>query len=342
MLPSNPSSSSSFSSSCIERYHEPSSPPPTSPKVNLLCGTIREFLDKSGSCDLVLSASYEEYLSFERELNKPIILTGKEVDSIRSANPLVRKIPVLTKLRYDYEPDKNRLTIKGMPASVHNGIIPYLVKLRTRFVVSGFLTIHELENHVHYDYGTDVVLPGLGGSLDTTSRKKYTTKKQPDAAFYYINRSGAFPKKDAFPRIVFEVAFSQSYDSVVQDAHQWLVRSGGLVQLVVVVKLDEGVYPQVVADQEETEKEGEEDHDTHTASSIYSSEFSSPAGYEHWVAHCDPNDWIGPITGFIELYRYNTVTKKAEMDGSRYVCFHLTITAYTDHIYIGFLSRIIS
>lgn len=42
-----------------------------------------------------------------------------------------------------------------------------------------------------------------------------------------------------FPRIVFEVAFSQSYDSVLEDARQCLMRSHGATKLCVIVKLEE-------------------------------------------------------------------------------------------------------
>lgn len=42
-----------------------------------------------------------------------------------------------------------------------------------------------------------------------------------------------------FPRIVFEVAFSQSDDSVLEDARQWLMRSHGAITLCVIVQLEE-------------------------------------------------------------------------------------------------------
>lgn len=116
-----------------------------------------------------------------------------------------------------------------MPTPLHNSIIPTVGRIERRFVTSGFLTSNELEDHVTHDFGTDVIL---------TSLRRGTAKKQPDAAFYYIDRSGTSPERDLFPRLVFEVAFSQSYDSVIEDARQWLVRSGGAVQLVV-----GGVFP---------------------------------------------------------------------------------------------------
>lgn len=220
-----------------------------------------------------------------------------------------------------------------MPTPLHNGIIPTVGKIERRFVTSGFLTSNELEDHVAHDFGTDVILPSLG-----LRGKKRTAKKQPDAAFYYIDRSGTSPERDLFPRLVFEVAFSQSYDSVIEDARQWLVRSGGAVQLVVVVKLEEGVHPNAVVDVQEVRKkdreqrdivrteggeiqdsgDSDDDDDTGTSSN-YSSEFSTPEGYQRWKTECNPDDWVGPITGFLELYRYNPVSKTAEMDGPRFV-----------------------
>lgn len=94
-----PVPSSSYSSSYAERYDEQlaSSPPPSSPKVSQTIASttrvlaeIRCFLDNHyylASQDLVLLVSYIEYLKFEKELNKPSVLTSKEVDSIRSAKP---------------------------------------------------------------------------------------------------------------------------------------------------------------------------------------------------------------------------------------------------------------
>lgn len=62
-----------------------------------------------------------------------------------------------------------------------------------------------------------------------------------------------------------------------------------------------------------------ENDDDDTGSSNYSSEFATPEGYQHWKTECNPDDWVGPITGFLELYRYNRVSKTAEMDGPRFV-----------------------
>lgn len=202
-----------------------------------------------------------------------------------------------------------------MPTPPHNSIIPTVGKMVRRFLISGFLTSIELENHVAQDFGTDVILPSM-----RLHGKKRTAKKQPDAAFYYIDRSGPFPKRDPFPRLVFEVAFSQSYDSVIEDARQWLVRSAGAVQLVVVVKLKEGFHPNVESGEIQDAGDPEDDDDNDdTGSSNYSSEFSTPEGYQRWKTECNPDDWVGPITGFLELYRYNRDTKTAEMDGPRFV-----------------------
>lgn len=200
-----------------------------------------------------------------------------------------------------------------MPTHLHNSIIPTVGRIERRFVTSGFLTSNELEDHVAHDFGTDVILPSL-----RLRGKKRTAKKQPDAAFYYIDRSGTSLERDLFPHLVFEVAFPQSYDSVIEDARQWLVRSGGAVQLVVVVKLEEGFHPN--AEGGEIQEAGDpENDDDDTGSSNYSSEFSTPEGYQRWKTECNPDDWVGPITGFLELYRYNRVSKTAEMDGPRFV-----------------------
>lgn len=68
-----------------------------------------------------------------------------------------------------------------------------------------------------------------------------------------------------FPRVVFEVAFSQKHDPVTEDARDWLIRPQGFVKLVIVIKVTEGSIPpnllgedHDVAEEEGQEKEEEE------------------------------------------------------------------------------------
>lgn len=43
----------------------------------------------------------------------------------------------------------------------------------------------------------------------------------------------------AFPSWVWEVGFTESYIDLLEDARQWLEKSGGRVKLVTIVKLEE-------------------------------------------------------------------------------------------------------
>lgn len=211
-----------------------------------------------------------------------------------------------------------------MPILLHNNIIPTVGRIKRWFVTSGFQTSDELENHVTHNFDTDVLLRRM-----RLPGKKRMAQKQPDAAFYYIDRAGTSSKRDQFPRLVFEVAFSQSYNSVVEDARQQLVRSVGAVRLVVVVQLEEGVYPNAesggIQDAEDLENNNDD-----TGRSSYLSKFSTPEGYQCWRTEWNPDDQVGPLTGFLELCRYNRDSKTAEMDGPRFVIKPLPLFVLAD------------
>lgn len=140
--------------------------------------------------------------------------------------------------------------------SLHNSPIPTVGKIERQLITSNFLTSNEIEDHIAQDFGINLILrrTKIGG-------KKRTGKKHPNAAVYYIDRVGTSPERDLFPRLVFEVAFSQSYNSAVEDAPQWRVKSGGIIQLIVVVKLKEGVHRNAAADVQEVKKNDREQRD---------------------------------------------------------------------------------
>lgn len=98
-----------------------------------------------------------------------------------------------------------------------------------------FLSVKE-RNSLVINVGNEVAIPG-DPTLPDGMRD--STVLTPDAA-YSLSTELFPPELTRFPRVVFEVGFSQSYESLKESAREWLLRGQGLVKLVVVIKLIEG------------------------------------------------------------------------------------------------------
>ncbi|KAI5780242.1 hypothetical protein DFH27DRAFT_529781 [Peziza echinospora] len=66
-----------------------------------------------------------------------------------------------------------------------------------------------------------------------------TRTKQPDLAIIPTPEVATTECADIFPTVVFEVGFSQGWESLMEDARLFLMGTGGVTTLVVLVKLDE-------------------------------------------------------------------------------------------------------
>ncbi|KAL0631344.1 hypothetical protein Q9L58_009790 [Maublancomyces gigas] len=309
-------SSNSSNRAHLESFHLPSSPPPKNGKslpviqhtssppatentapASAILTRIRYFLENDyhlGAKQLVQTITSYEFRSFIRELQSPLVLPGEQVKH----------------LRYDYDAETSRLTVKGMLTPVHEALGPTVAYMNRSIVSPTFLTVREVDHHVRMHGSMDCALPTRTrrSSSSDTPRKKQPSIKQPDAAFYYLDRSRGFPVKDAFPSIIFEVAFSQTYDSVVDAARQWIIRSEGQIKLAVVIKLTEGpIIPSDNAD----------DSDASSDEEKYGSEFSCADAYNDFNLHCSPAVWVGPLDGFLELFRYDPVLKTVYQEGAR-------------------------
>lgn len=126
-----------------------------------------------------------------------------------------------------------------MPGSVHNALVPYLGDSKEG-IQSTQPTMTTTERRaIMFTPGSDVALFRNTPSSVITGRGKHSSGifKALDAAFTFMVSRGA--GRTGFPRIVLEVAFSQAYESVLEDTRQWLVRSHGAIKLCVIVKLEE-------------------------------------------------------------------------------------------------------
>lgn len=198
-----------------------------------------------------------------------------------------------------------------MISPIHEAVGHLVNLMKEDMIFDRFLCRAEAR-HLLINTNGSVALP----SSVRGSKFRVAAMKQPDAAFQFADPAA---RLEAFPRVVFEAAFSQSYESVKDYAGQWLLRSEGAVKLVVVIKLFEGpIEPPVVPGSEDPTPETNDDDPESPASSV-SSAFSTASGYTNFLNTADPTLWVGPISGFLELYRYDPATKTVYIDGPRYV-----------------------
>lgn len=255
--------------------------------------------------------------------------------------------------RYDYSPENSILTIKAMPGSLHNTVANTSAELLVDMRELGFLSRVE-RSCISADVGTDVELPtvrSLSRPGGKSKSKSGTACKQPDVAYYFIDKTTSIWRRDVFPRVVFEVALTQKYETLIEDAKDWLVRSQGMVKVVVLINLHEGPIPTQPTDIEpgnepKTEKvisitqdaEAEnDDNDTDAddlapevpdeaippgPTSPATSQSSTAQEYVDDLLRDPPSTWVGPISGTIQLYRYDPNTGTACCDGPKHVSSH--------------------
>lgn len=252
-----------------------------------------------------------------------------------------------------------------MPGSLHNVVANASTELLDDMRDIGFLSRSE-RRWIITDTGTDVELPTSRSlSHDGGKSKSGTACKQPDAAFYFIDRTTSPWRRDIFPRVVFEVGLSQKRETLIHDAQDWLVRSQGLVKVVVVINMDEGPIPAqatVTTDiQGDNESEPEEaasvtvdtaDNDANDAddsvantdtaddlaptgrveaippgpSSPTTSQSSTAQEYADDLLRDPPTKWVGPISGTIALYRYDPNSGTARRESAEHVSPHLLVS----------------
>jgi hypothetical protein len=212
-------------------------------------------------------------------------------------------------LRHNYNSSKEFLTISAMPTAVHDSLGAFLVHVKERMAVTGFLSEEE-SSRVRLRTGTDQNLPSDHNRLPV--HKKAGVIKQTDASFVVRNR--------LFPTIVFEVGFNQRYEALVEDCEQWLPRSEGHVKRCFLINITENDRDVLChAGQDVGAIDAEAGHnkydDTMTVSAL-----------EELYASIKVDEWVGPFVACLEEYRYDSQTRRGVPHGPRIVScapFHL-------------------
>lgn len=200
------------------------------------------------------------------------------------------------KLYYEYDAEGGILTLKSSNSS------PFTVAIQ-EVLSSCFLKIgaaHPDENRIEF-YRKVHHLPPRAGSRD------YSLKVADASTDEDIKEVNCM--QDLLPNVVLEVAFTQSYESVVEDARQWLVKSLGAVRLAIVVKFKEGAINNPgpgLGVASGSSNQG-------PVKPLRSQ--ASPGSSRAVV----PEEWVGPIVGFMEIWRYDSESSSIFIDHPRVV-----------------------
>ncbi|KAA8897381.1 hypothetical protein FN846DRAFT_921515 [Sphaerosporella brunnea] len=259
--------------------------------------------------DLVLTVPHSAYLS--------PALTGLLAACDRqhrrwSFNPYIAGKPAFGTLR-----------ICSMVRSVHNSLGKHVSDLFRAMNRAPFVADAEAE--VLDIFAREVKLPSIKYQRSEKCCKWPAWAKTPDAGFYV--QQGA---DESLPRVVCEIGFSESYDDLLDDAYQWLLKAPD-VQLVVLVKVEEdskGLVARQKSRQDEIaelvwrfgnrlarsrlkmrpelrRKRKADDNDSD----------SDTALYRTIADNISCSDWVGPLTAYLEFWRLKDGVPT--LDGSR-------------------------
>ncbi|KAA8912202.1 hypothetical protein FN846DRAFT_996545 [Sphaerosporella brunnea] len=259
--------------------------------------------------DLVLTVAHSAYLS--------PALTGLLAACDRqhrrwSFNPYIAGKPGFGTLR-----------ICSMVRSVHNSLGKHISDLFRAMNRAPFL--EDAEAEVLDIFAREVKLPSIRYQRSEKCCKWPAWAKTPDAGFYVQQGSD-----DSLPRVVCEIGFSESYDDLLDDAYQWLLKAPD-VQLVILVKVDEDSKT-LAARQKSRQNEIEQlvwQFGNRLARSKLktrpdlrrkrkaddSNSDSDTALYRTIADNISYSDWVGPLTAYLEFWRLKDGVPM--LDGSR-------------------------
>ncbi|KAA8903273.1 hypothetical protein FN846DRAFT_985808 [Sphaerosporella brunnea] len=279
------------------------------PSVVALCNAIDNFLNATAIAeeDLAIKVSHDQFLSHE------VTTTLSECTRQRR--------------RFSYNPETQHLHIFGMARPLHDSLSTHMSRVVVKMAWDHWFTQDEI---LQFDTAVcQFVLPrsGYTGKTGSGNKKIPAWHKTPDVVAKYSDEQG-----DTYPLLVGEVGFSETYEDLVSDARQWLLKEPK-VRLVILVKISEDSVarkqwqkarrdaiedfidrfcdaparpkpcqkPKIVPpkpEQEPTATTGGkhqhgDDHGSESDAELYSEIGSA----------LEVKDWVGPITVFMEFWR---------------------------------------
>ncbi|KAL4921328.1 hypothetical protein BDW62DRAFT_174473 [Aspergillus aurantiobrunneus] len=141
---------------------------------------------------------------------------------------LLKKHPIGNRAWFSYDPERRELKLFAMSRPLHDTVTSLFSAFMASAVSSNFIP-HQLRNKILINPHGSIMMRSR--ELQSGSKVESWTK-YPDLAITYRGEHRT-------PVVVCESGFSESYDDLKNEAVQWLVRSGGQVQLVLLVDIKE-------------------------------------------------------------------------------------------------------
>lgn len=214
-----------------------------------------------------------------------------------------------------FDPESEILKVQAMPHPLHDAIY----ELIGRFVVeASHHILTPTERKCVTTASKDLLLSKTKLSVD---KKPQSWCKYPDGIILYSQLGHR-----SFPRIVFEVGLSESYSDLVSDANQWLLRSSGRVELVVIVKITEKTDGLRARQKENafqtTFRSLLARYGDKTATAAYNVESHAVPEqtedlYEDLRREIVTSDWVGSMSAFMEFW--DVQEKTPRIRGNRIV-----------------------
>lgn len=202
-----------------------------------------------------------------------------------------------------------------MPSTIHNTIAEVLgEEIRDQFLMTQFFSREEFRR-LRFVHGTNIPLPthkrrNLGSCPSSRKRKPIVYEKQPDLAIRLCHLNN--PLSRLYPQVVFEVGRSQTEESLVEDARQWLVGTEGQTSLAILFCVNEGAPINTDTD---------DDADGDSSSACDSESDNEKFGELITQRSSLVTSWVGPLTVFFEVWRYDATAENIVLDKPRqYLC----------------------
>lgn len=250
-------------------------------------------------------------VSYLKRTNAPTNLLIRFNESGLKCNEISSLLREQKDRRITYDRLTGRLKVYSMaPSPLHQAVLNFVVRTLHRALRDGIFTHHESDR---VSSSNDSV------TIKTTSNVPEGTKPLAFSKYADANIVFGLPPEPQIPSVVFEVGLSENRDDLQIDASQWLMHTGNLTHLVVVidVKEDRKALASALKSAETKERRrallkqygndkalndndfsGEEDDDYNSA--------QVPAGQEMvYAAIADDiflDDWVGPVSATIELW----------------------------------------
>jgi hypothetical protein len=234
-------------------------------------------------------------------------------------------------LRYVYYQKERLLKVVTMGNPLHQSFVPFFSQLFLKATRDGLFTDEELS------YLSVAPQSRLfsSSSVDQTADKKIASReKLPDLAIIFKR-----PRGKPVLTVIFEVGVTESYQDLVSDAKQWLLKAKDEVNLVVIVDIQENFRDRnairktpaskarlrkLVTDYGNEAAKNRDYKDDENA--LEDSDIQTiPENEDHGTTHqqieseININDWIGPHTVTLEMWE--RVGTTARQRGKSFVRF---------------------